>query len=164
MPKTATKDYLKIVKKFRDYKFVDSSEFYWSAIDKTIHFDSSRMDSEEGLYKLIHEIGHAESHHKNFTSGIKLLSLETEAWVKAKDIASTFDLNIPEKFIEHSLDSYRDWLHKRSTCPTCKTVGIESNENQYRCFNCRQKWAVSGDQRSRCYRQKSTQLKQKDAV
>lgn len=159
MPKTISRDYIKIIYNFSEYKFVDSREFYWSAIDKTIHFDSRRMGSEEGLYKLIHEIGHAESQHKNFTSGIRLLSLETEAWDKAKDIASTFGLSIPEEFIEHSLDSYRDWLHKRSTCPQCSSIGVESGENEYRCFNCKQKWVVSGDQRSRCYRQKSTQTK-----
>ncbi len=164
MPKTITRDYLQIIKDFGDYTFVDSSEFYWSAIDKTIHFDSRRMDSAEGLYKLVHEIGHAESQHKNFTSGIRLLSLETEAWDKAKEIASTFDISIPEDFIEHSLDSYRDWLHKRSTCPQCKSIGVESGENEYRCFNCSQKWLVSGDQRSRCYRQKKVHTKQKDAV
>lgn len=154
MPKTIIKDYQEIIKTFEDFNFVDSSVFYWSAIDSTIHFDSKLMHSDEGLYKLIHEIGHAESQHKNFNSGIRLLSLETEAWDKALAIASTFDIEIPADFIEHSLDSYRDWLHKRSMCPDCKTIGIESGENQYKCFNCRQKWTVSGDQRSRCYRQK----------
>ncbi len=154
MPKTTTRDYLEIIKTFSDYKFVGSSEFYWSAIDKTIHYDSKLIGSEEGLYKLIHEIGHAKSGHKNFNSGIRLLSLETEAWEKAQSIAKTFDIEIPADYIEHSLDSYRDWLHKRSTCPQCKSIGVESGENEYRCFNCRQKWAVSGDQRSRCYRSK----------
>lgn len=154
MLKTIIKDYREIIKTFDNYNVVDSSEFYWSAIDSTIHFDSRLMDRDEGLYKLIHEIGHAKSGHKNFDSGIRLLSLETEAWDKAQAIASTFDIKIPANFIEHSLDSYRDWLHRRSTCPECKTIGIESGENEYRCFNCRQKWVVSGDQRSRCYRSK----------
>ena len=137
-----------------DINFAKADEFYWSAENNTVYYDPERLHTAEGVYRLIHEIGHAANNHKNFLSGIQLLSLEAEAWESARQIAEQYDVVIAEDYIEKCLDSYRDWLHTRSTCPACKTVSVEATENQYKCFNCLQKWTVSSDQRTRCYRQK----------
>lgn len=153
MPSTTTNLHKKIIASYPKIKFVESPVFYYSAVDQTVHYDSGRLSSDEGLYKLIHELGHATLGHKNFTSGIKLIRLETEAWAEATKIADNFGIQIPNEYIERCLDSYRDWLHKRSTCPKCGNISVESDENLYKCFNCMQKWTVSPDQRSRCYRQ-----------
>lgn len=136
------------------FNFEQSDVYYWSAQNQTVYYDPSRLDSESGIYTLIHELGHALLGHKTFGSGAELLTLEVEAWQKAKEIASKLDISIASEHIEHCLDSYRDWLHRRSTCPTCKTISTEVDENTYRCFNCSQRWTVPTDQRTRCYRLK----------
>lgn len=154
MPKTVVINPRLLMSDFKDISFVEADEFYWSAKNNTVYYNSDRLQKIEGVYRLIHEIGHATSDHKNFQSGVQLLSLETEAWESAKKIAGRYGITIDSEYIENCLDSYRDWLHTRSTCPNCKTVSVEADENVYKCFNCLQKWRVSSDQRSRCYRQK----------
>ena len=153
-PKTVNINPQTIMSDFSSINFLSSDEFYWSAKNNTVYYDSGRLLTTEGTYRFIHEIGHATSGHTNFQSGVQLLSLETEAWESAKKIAEGYNITIDSDFIEDCLDSYRDWLHVRSICPNCKTVSIEADENVYKCFNCLQKWRVSSDQRSRCYRQK----------
>lgn len=155
-PKTTAINPRRLMADFRGTNFVEADEFYWSAKNNTVYYNSDRLQKIEGIYRLIHEIGHATSDHKNFQSGVQLLSLETEAWESAKKIAGRYGITIDSEYIENCLDSYRDWLHTRSTCPNCKTVSVEADENVYKCFNCLQKWQVSSNQRSRCYRQKIT--------
>lgn len=135
--------------------FAESKVFYWSAKSNTVFFNRALFDSVVGVYKLLHEIGHALLEHATFESAPELLGLEVAAWTKAKELASNYNITINQDYIENCLDSYRDWLHKRSMCPACKTVSTEVAANTYRCFNCSQKWIVSPDQRSRCYRQKA---------
>ena len=141
-------------KDFPAIKFKEHSEFYWSAFDKTIYYHPKILNTEEGLYRILHEIGHALSDHTNFTSGIQLLKFEAEAWQQAKELAVKYAVIIEDDFIETCLDSYRDWLHLRSTCPDCKNIAVESDSNQYHCFNCFSQWKVPQDQRTRHYRLK----------
>lgn len=140
---------------FGQITFQPSQDFYYSAHDKCIYFVPAYLSSEAGIFQLFHEMGHALEGHHHFESGIELLKMEAEAWRRAKHIANQYGLEIPADLIEHCLDTYRDWLHLRSTCPTCKNVAVEIDANEYHCFNCRQKWSVSADQRSRCYRLKN---------
>lgn len=138
--------------KFSSYSFVESESFHWSAKSQSIYYDPAELETPAGLYRLLHELGHALCNHQTFQSGIALLSLEVEAWEKAKEIAAGYNVIIPEDHIENCLDSYRDWLHKRSTCPKCATISVEYEPNYYRCFNCLHRWNVSGNQLQRCYR------------
>lgn len=142
---------------FEDHKqiqFAKSEVFYWSARDNTVFYNPTLLDTLVGIYKLLHETGHALLKHTTFESAPELLSLEVAAWTKAKELASNYDVTVDQDYIESCLDSYRDWLHKRSMCPNCKTASTETADSAYKCFNCSQKWVVSPDQRSRCYRQK----------
>lgn len=154
MPKIKLPSVSKLASNFPDINFVEDSEFYWSAIDQTVYYDSSQILQAEGIYRLLHELGHALCEHKSYGSGVQLLKLETQAWSKAQEIAKRYNIIIDKEQIESCLDSYRDWLHLRSTCPTCQTVAIENTPDQYHCFNCFQKWSVPKDQRRRHYRLK----------
>lgn len=154
MPKKNLPDINTVIADFPDINFVENEEFYWSAKTKTVFYNKGELVEKNGIYRLLHEIGHALSGHKNYTSGIQLLKFETQAWKEACEIAKNYGLVINNEQIENCLDSYRDWLHLRSTCPQCKTVAIEANSNQYHCFNCFQKWKVPSDQRARHYRLK----------
>lgn len=143
-----------ITEDFSQLNFKESGDFYFSARDNCIYYNKRYIEEEAGIFQLLHEIGHALSHHHHFESGIELLKMESEAWSKAQKIAQQYDLQIPEELIERCIDSYRDWLHLRSQCPNCKNTSIEVEINLYHCFNCQQKWSVPVDQRNRCYRLK----------
>jgi predicted RNA-binding Zn-ribbon protein involved in translation (DUF1610 family) len=54
--------------------------------------------------------------------------------------------------IQDCLDTYRDWLHRRSRCPTCGMHVLQDKSNSYKCFNCGTSWQVSGRRFARPYR------------
>lgn len=146
---------------FSAYKFVPSDYFCWSSRDQAIYYDQEMAESKSGLEQLFHELGHATLGHTTFTSSIQLVKMESEAWQKAVQIAKAYDFIIDEGAIERSLNTYRDWLHRRSLCPKCDSTSLELDMNHYRCFNCSEQWKVPDDQRRRCYRKKYTK---KDAA
>jgi DnaJ-class molecular chaperone len=41
------------------------------------------------------------------------------------------------------MNSYRDWLHARSTCPVCQATGMETKKSIYTCPACRHQWRVN---------------------
>lgn len=156
MPKTTFPSLETLRTDFSTIQLSESESFYWSAREQTVHFIPTALQSSAGIYQLFHELGHAVKQHSNYTSGIELIRLETEAWEQAKEIALSYQLTIDNNQIESCLDSYRDWLHLRSTCPKCHSISTEVTPNHYRCFNCSQKWQVPKDQRSRHYRLRLT--------
>ncbi len=139
---------------FPDFTFLEADEFYWSGKSRQIYVKKAELNSLGGLFQLFHELGHATLGHANFESAIQLLKMESDAWQQAAKIARSYDFEIDSEHIEHSLDTYRDWVHLRSVCPKCQAVGVETEANHYRCFNCRQNWQTPNDQRRRCYRKK----------
>jgi hypothetical protein len=51
------------------------------------------------------------------------------------------------------LDTYRDWLYKRSICPTCTAKCLQQGDFvHYRCFNCHTTWRVTASRFCRAYR------------
>lgn len=152
MPKTILPKISEIKKRFSQFSFAQHKVFHWSPRDNCIYYDPEELKQPEGIYQLLHEIGHALSGHKNYTSGIQLLKFEAEAWKQARELATSYGLKINPKQIERCLDSYRDWLYLRSTCPKCDTIAVETEANRYHCFNCFQKWKVPSSQRTRHYR------------
>ena len=154
MPKTTLPKLSKVVKDFEQLHFKSAKEFYWSARDRCIYYNEELATTEAGFYQLLHEIGHALSGHHHYESGVELVKMEAEAWQQATEIAKQYGLNVPTEKIERCLDSYRDWLHLRSSCPDCGSVAVEIETNSYQCFNCLQKWTVPIDQRTRRYRLK----------
>ncbi len=156
MPKINLPSISQIKHAYSQFRFAEHDIFHWSPKDNTVYYDPLELKEPTGMYQLFHEIGHALSDHRNYTSGVQLLKIEAEAWSAAKLIAKKYNLKIDSDRIERCLDSYRDWLHLRSTCPNCESVSLEIDTNSYHCFNCMQKWKVPSDQRSRHYRLKLT--------
>jgi len=100
-------------------------------------------DIENTEAYLLHEFSHALLGHKEYAKDIELLNMERAAWDKALIIADTFNVDIGEDLIEESLDTYRDWLHNRSTCPNCSATGIETSNQLYECVACHTTWHVN---------------------
>lgn len=153
MPATTSKlDIQRFIDDFPDIQFQPADTFCWAAQKTTVLYVPELLKKPRGLQQLLHEIGHAISGHTSFTSGVELLRMETEAWEAARSLAKKYKIIIKKSHIEYCLDSYRDWLHVRSTCPNCQAIASETEPCQYRCFNCLHNWRVSPDQRTRCYR------------
>lgn len=155
-PKTNLPSITDIVNRFSQFTFTPHEVFHWSPKENTVYYCAKDLTKPEGIFQLLHEIGHGLAGHTTYESGIQLLKIEAEAWKYAKKIATSYSLTVKTEQIEQCLDSYRDWLYLRSSCPNCRTVAVETSTNHYHCFNCLQKWKSPADQRTRHYRQKQT--------
>lgn len=135
--------------------FEEASSFYWSPKTQTVTFSRSALAEPQGVWSLIHEAAHAQLGHTTYKTDFELLLLEVAAWKHAVGVAEGLGVYIDEEHIQDCLDTYRDWLHRRSTCPTCSNVGLQHSESQYRCHNCNSEWQVTAARFCRPYRRKN---------
>lgn len=123
------------------YAFTEGDDFKWSPDSATIFYPP--ILSVEDMWSLLHEIAHAELRHTTYTSDIELVRHEAAAWNHATHaLAPRYQLAIDEDYIEGHLDTYRVWLHERSTCPQCGQNGLQT-KNTYSCLNCRCLWRAN---------------------
>lgn len=120
--------------------FKQASQFGWNHTNHTVSYNPQ---DPNGAEYLLHEVGHAFLAHKAYMSDIELITLERAAWDKACIVGKSVDISITSELIERSLDSYRDWLHARSLCPTCSSTGYQVGNSAYTCPACHQKWRVN---------------------
>lgn len=124
------------------YAFEVGDQFSWSYRHKTILYPSVQSPTIEFIWSLLHELGHAAQGHRTYRDDLELLMMEVAAWKEAKRIAVTYELDIDDEYIESSIDTYRSWLHKRSTCIECTQNSFPLSQTKYRCFNCNTEWQV----------------------
>jgi len=126
---------------FPQFYFQPAEEFLWSATTNTIHIDPK---AKLGHAFTLHELSHALLGHKGYERDIELLKLERDAWEYAKTIlAPRYTTPIADMIIQDNLDTYRRWLHARSTCPECEAIGIQTKDQLYRCVACDHTWRVN---------------------
>ncbi len=135
-----------------DIKFVNGQSFRWSPATQTITYPPNFKDRTVAIWSLLHETGHAILHHRDYSSDVELLLLEVNAWGKAKEIGHKLHINIDENHVQDCIDTYRDWLHQRGTCPRCGVVSLQINSHTYRCHNCACEWHVTTSRFCRPYR------------
>ncbi|MFZ1323948.1 MAG: hypothetical protein WAQ57_02190 [Candidatus Saccharimonadales bacterium] len=139
----------------RDYPaitFVEGAAFYWSPNDNSVTYGGSSTQPDIACWSLLHEVSHGILGHTAYHSDFELMELEVEAWRRARKIAKKYGISISPEHIEDCLDTYRDWLHRRATCPACGTVSIQKDPRTYECFNCKTSWHVSDQRFCRPYR------------
>ena len=141
-------------KSYPDITFTVDSSFYWSPKNNAVHYAKSYASNEKHLWALLHEVGHAVLKHQTYTTDFNLLQLEIEAWQKARQIARSHDIVIDPEHIQDCLDTYRDWLYQRSTCPSCTNCSLQMSKDLYSCFNCNESWRVSASRMCRSYRKR----------
>ncbi len=121
-------------------QFAASHEFRWSPDELTVFYDK---DSDD-VASLLHELAHALLQHQAYTRDIELIELEQSAWHYAvTTLASGYEVAIDEDIVQSSLDTYRDWLHARSTCPGCGATGVQTRKSTYACLACPTNWRVN---------------------
>jgi ribosomal protein L37AE/L43A len=137
----------------RDYthlSFKETGVASWSPHASQISYAAS--ENETDIWSALHELGHALMGHTTYTSDIELVKKEAEAWDKATSVAKKYGITISEEHIQDCLDTYRDWLHKRSSCPACGNHGLQRSKGLYCCLNCQNTWKVSSARFGRPYR------------
>ncbi len=138
--------------RFPDLRFRAGNQFCWSPESGEIFYKQSARGAKAG-WALLHETGHALLGHQNYKADFELLRLELAAWERARELAVSLGTKIDQDHIEDCLDTYRDWLYKRSICPTCTTKCLQQDDYiHYRCFNCHTVWRVSRSRFGRAYR------------
>jgi len=127
----------KLVADFPTIRFEAGSEFRFSPTEQTVYYLA------KGAPLLLHELSHALLGHESYSKDIDLLKMERDAWVKAQEIAPTYGVTINDDTVQNHLDSYRDWLHDRSLCPSCGATGRQTSPKAYHCDACGQDWRVN---------------------
>lgn len=135
---------ISLVKKLQsnrpDITFVGADSFGWDPTTTTVTY--SPTDPEVAAL-LLHEYAHALCGHRGYNTDITLLQMERDAWDKAKQEASRYDVQIAETTVAEALDTYRDWLHARSRCPECGETGYQAQNGQYTCLACQAVWRTN---------------------
>ena len=127
---------------FPQFKFRLSDNFHWSRTENTIFYPEID-NSKDDLYNLslLHELAHAILDHSDYNLDINLLKMETAAWeLASKDLALKYGIKIDDNFIQDNLDTYRDWMHRRSLCPNCSINGFQQSDLRYKCPSCGRIW------------------------
>lgn len=132
--------------------FIEGEAFFWSPKNQTVTYAQISTLPEVAKWSLLHEVSHGILGHTGYTSDFELVRLEVAAWQHASKLAKRYGIKIDPEHIQDCLDTYRDWLHRRSTCPTCGTVSLQADPKTYRCFNCKTTWRVSNSRFCRPYR------------
>lgn len=117
---------------YPEFRFVSGKKFAFRP-PKTIVIGP---DEESTALLLLHEVAHAVCGHVSFKTDIERLKMESEAWEKARELASQYGIEINEDSIQDELDTYREWLHKKSRCPVCGLTRFQTPDGQYHCPQC----------------------------
>lgn len=140
-----------IAKDFEQFKFEPGKTEHWSPRTSTITYNLAHSE-DELRFGVLHELAHAKLGHTRYSSDFELLKMESSAWHEAARIGKKYKVRIPQDHIQNCLDTYRDWLHRRSTCPVCDAHALQIDSSRYRCFNCQNIWSVSTRRFVRPYR------------
>jgi len=127
-------------KDFPQLLFTPGARYAWSPDVRTVYYDESDPENT-GL--LLHELAHGLLDHHDYSKDIELVAMESAAWDKARQIAPGYNVQITDDTVQDTLDTYREWLHARSTCPECEATGYQSGKNTYTCVACSHAWRVN---------------------
>lgn len=144
----------KLIKKLRadhpDLVFSPGQSHCWSPEQGQISYKNS-IESH-GVEGLLHELGHARLQHQGYVSDMELLQKEVDAWQEALLMAELYGVSFDQEHMQDCLDTYRDWIYKRSICPTCLGTGLQKDARHYNCLNCGHIWGVTASRFCRPYR------------
>lgn len=147
----------KLKNDFPDIKFVETDDFKWNAKESTVYFDPKNKNSP---ILTLHEVSHSILKHEDYIADVDLIRMESDAWNLVKtSLSKKYGIKYSDNLAEDNLDSYREWLHKRSTCPNCTYNGWQTSKNSYKCPFCLSVWKVNSHRLFRPYRQKEKHTK-----
>jgi len=130
----------KLEQQYPQLLFTPGERFAWSPDAHTVFYDQADTQNTD---LLLHELAHGLLEHHDYSKDIELVAMETEAWDKAVELAASYDATISDDTVQDNLDTYREWLHARSTCPKCDATGYQSGKSEYTCVACSHTWRVN---------------------
>jgi hypothetical protein len=130
----------KLIQDYPQLSFATGNRYAWSPVAHTVFYDVS---DPQNVNLLLHELAHGLLGHHDYSKDVELIAMETEAWDKALELATLYKVTITDETIQDTLDTYREWLHARSSCPTCEATGYQSSKNEYTCVACTHIWRVN---------------------
>lgn len=119
-------------------RFEAGEHFLWSPETATVTYKKTGNPA-----LLLHEVAHALLEHTQYERDVQLVAMERAAWEEARKMSTTYSVPFSDDLVEEHLDTYRDWLHARSTCPNCKATGFQTSADTYSCPACTQAWRVN---------------------
>jgi len=130
----------KLQETYPQITFTAGSRYAWSPDAQTVFYDES---DSENTSLLLHELAHGLLGHHSYSKDVELVAIESEAWDKALELAPLYKIEITDDNVQDNLDTYREWLHARSTCPKCEATGYQSAKSTYTCIACSHSWKVN---------------------
>ena len=130
----------KLKKAYPQLVFTPGERFAWSPDIHTIFYNES---DPKNTSLLLHELAHGLLEHHDYSKDVELVAMEAAAWDKAVEIATSYAIDITDEIVQDNLDTYREWLHARSTCPVCEATGYQSRKSEYTCVACGHIWRVN---------------------
>ncbi len=95
------------------------------------------IESDENFrLLLLHELAHALLGHFSFDKSLERLQIERDAWEKTRELCETHSIPFSEEFANSELDTYRDWVHQKTLCPSCGLTCLEVNSESLYCPFC----------------------------
>lgn len=125
---------------FPEITFTSAETFAWSPDERTVFYHPGE---ENATALLLHELSHGILNHRTYKKDVELLQMEAAAWDQAVALADTYDAAFSDDTVMQHLDSYREWLHARSSCPACGATGYQAKGSTYECVACGQSWRVN---------------------
>lgn len=122
----------KIKSDYPEFKFISGKRFSFRPPKTIVVGPEEPNDS----LLLLHELGHALSEHRDFDTSVRRVKMEREAWDKARELCSKYELEYNEDLVEDELDTYREWLHKKTICPKCSLTMFQTPDGVYHCPKC----------------------------
>ena len=122
------------------FTFKKGTNFSWSPTEKIVYYNDGHSDNQ---LLLLHELAHAKLGHNDYGQDIELIKMERAAWDEVANLSKQYGVDFDQDKVQNALDTYRDWLHKRSTCPNCTANGVQVNQNHYKCLACNHKWRAN---------------------
>ena len=150
MPTKSANLLLQLLGDFPSITFESGDEFMWAPHKNTVFY--GQLSNTESLLSLLHETSHGILGHTHYKSDIELVGLELEAWEQTRKLAKKYQVDADNQHIEDCMDTYRNWLHRRSLCPHCDLSGIQIDNSTYSCTFCHLEWSVSSARFCRPYR------------
>ncbi len=125
---------------YPQFTFTEAERFSWSPSEHTVFYAPNESPAAA---LLLHELSHGLLDHHAYRRDVELVAMETAAWEEAKQQAKALSLQVDDDDIQDHLDTYREWLHARSTCPECNANGYQTGAFTYECPACTHTWRVN---------------------
>ena len=136
---------MEIIAAYPKQRFLPAGYFAYDAGEDVINYDPTLLNQASGKLALLHEISHALLGHFHYRFDFELFAMEMDAWNMTRKLALKHSIALEEQYIAQCMESYDNWLTKRSTCPKCHKFNMQSVPSRFQCYHCRTKWKVSKD-------------------